>query len=115
MMSVQDGSITFEEVIHGFRTMPGEETGKPKDIEATLAAQSEEIFNESIGFLTRLADAFGDLGKERFELVREQVTPSCYCLTRSCELCLVEQFKRIFDKVDVNNNDRFPPGGLMRC
>ena len=82
---MQDGSITFEEAIHGFRTMPDEETGKPKDIEATLAAQSEDTFNMALGFLTRLAEAFGDLGKERFELVREQVTP-CSCLNRCCEL-----------------------------
>ena len=38
--------------------MPDEETGKPKDIEATLAAQSEDTFNMALGFLTRLAEAF---------------------------------------------------------
>merc|ERR1712086_1178539 len=56
--SNHDGSISFSEAVNGFRTMPDEETGKPKDIEATLAAQSEDTFNMALGFLTRLAEAF---------------------------------------------------------
>ena len=54
---VQDGSISFSEAIHGFRTMPDEETGET-DMEKKLAAQPEEMFNMALGFLTRLAEAF---------------------------------------------------------
>eukprot|EP00658_Telonema_sp_P-2_P025073 TRINITY_DN20093_c0_g1_i4.p1 TRINITY_DN20093_c0_g1~~TRINITY_DN20093_c0_g1_i4.p1 ORF type:complete len:171 (+),score=59.72 TRINITY_DN20093_c0_g1_i4:121-633(+) len=52
----QDGDISFEEVLAGFRSMPE----SPDDLEAALADQPEEVFSMSLGFVERVADGFVD-------------------------------------------------------